>query len=93
MKETNWNITAEYFDILLSLQVSCTTLEEDFFFFPRKWILFWEIAITESFYCNRHSLEPYYSQLPPAIVLCSWSWNWKNFAYTESNNYQPQNVR
>lgn len=33
MKETNWNITAEYFDILLSLQVSCTTLEEDFFFF------------------------------------------------------------
>lgn len=36
MKETNWNITAEYFDILLSLQVSCTTLEEDFFFFQES---------------------------------------------------------
>lgn len=33
MKETNWNIIAESFDILISLQVICTTLEEDLFFF------------------------------------------------------------
>lgn len=87
MKKTNWNITAENFDILISQFVP---LWKTTFFFSKK-VYF--IATTERFYHNRHSLEPYYSQIPPTIVLGSQPWNWKKFPHTESNNYQSQKVR